>query len=47
LFRFTPGFQPEIVPSKDAKIKAAGDPGANSKFILPLNTIPVGLPIVV
>ena len=41
----TAGFQAEIVPSNVAKMKTAGFPDATSKSVLPLKTIPVGLPV--
>ena len=48
LVAFTAGFQAEIVPSNEAKMKAAAIPGATSKSVLlPLKMIPVGLPIAV
>src|SRR5713226_7206189 len=40
---FTPGFQPEMVPSSVAKMKIACLPGATKKSVgLPLKTTPVG-----
>src|ERR1700741_159337 len=52
LFRSTLGFQAEMVPSNPAKMKTPGlpapvSPGGIVKSLLPLKTIPVGLPVVV
>jgi hypothetical protein len=42
-----PEFQAEMVPSNDTKMKWAACPGVTAKsVVLPLKTIPVGLPIV-
>jgi hypothetical protein len=45
MVKFTLGFHAEIVPSSAAKMKKAGFPGVTAKSLLPLKTIPVGLPI--
>src|SRR5579859_1089694 len=39
---FAPGFHPEMVPSRVAKMNTACFPGITSKLVPPLKTMPVG-----
>src|SRR5579863_6152439 len=43
---FTPGFHPDIVPSKVSKRNTAGLPVVNAKPVVLFQTVPVGLPCV-